>query len=98
MVLGFGNDVAFMKGVVEAWGFWGLTFVCMTPFFAFIVYVWKGPFALAGTLFLETLLLLWWSFEPGTPLSVYAVAALPAIVGGAMATPEILGQLAKKLA
>lgn len=33
-------DVAFMKGIVDAWGFWGLTFLCMTPMVAFIGYVW----------------------------------------------------------
>jgi len=100
MVLGFGDDVAFMKGVVDTWGFWGLTFVCMTPFFAFIVYVWKGPMALAGALFVETALLLWWSWKPGTavPISVYVVAVLPALIGGAVTTPEILAKLSKKLA
>lgn len=33
-------DIAFAKSIIDAIGFWGFTFMCLIPMFAFIFYVW----------------------------------------------------------
>ncbi|MBM4014632.1 MAG: hypothetical protein FJ293_06685 [Planctomycetes bacterium] len=74
-------DIAFAKDIVDAIGFWGLTFFGLTPFFAFCAHAAGGGKALAAVMVLLSAALLSMAWLADASNFVLFLLSLPAAFG-----------------
>jgi hypothetical protein len=87
-------DIAFAKDIVDAIGYWGLTFFCLAPFFAFCAHAAGGGKALVAVMALLSLALVFKAWCEDASTGVLVVLALPGIVGVAAGIRDVQKQQA----